>query len=253
MQTLAGSREFLKKPRELQPKNVDLVDELSQIFSQFISMHDRTLSTLRTRRRNHHELVSRYYTRLMEMIGEDVAIIQNMSDEYYRTMQYAVILNEGMTPCLTEIQDRKDRLLEEVNIGIQFCGQLANTSMAANMRGIFYPTFDLIQQEHSLYPFYALVALSRANALTDQEQVVKYMRSLFQLKEISWLENVETSFRWEERHFEVQGDFLLEQMNRCTGTDAVRFLVEIIELMRQIGECPLPPTLVPPPENTPEN
>lgn len=218
------------------------------MYGRFLSVHDRTLSQLRTLRRDHATLLTESYSEIMRTIGEDISIVENVHDDYYMAMQSAVSANEAMTPCLESIQERYERKVRDVNLAIRDCSMNANFSMAQLTREIFYPVLDVTQQGHSLLPLAALSALSRANAMTEQFQVVDFLQTQFDLNERGWLENVLVSFDWERSQFDVRYQFLLELTNDCTGVEAVYFMIDVFNLKREINDCPAPPTLVPPPE-----
>lgn len=251
---MAVPLDFLK-PQETpvaapkQDEAPDFLNEMTQLFSRFISMHDRTLSQLRTIRRNHQELITSYQSTLMELIGGDVSIVQSFADEFRFDMGNAIMAGEGPTPCLNDIQSRFERKVRDVNEAIRGCATYANDSMSNHIDTIFYPVFNTVQQEHSLYPFYALVALSRANIMTDQDQILSYMRTLFELKERAWLENVVVLFEWEDRHFQVLSDFMVEEVNMCSQTESVIFMADVMSLIHEISACPVSPPW-PPAETT---
>ena len=120
-------------------------------------------------------------------------------------------------PCLTSVIQR---LLENSNrFGEQYngCTTRANTITTGAIEEVFYPTFQDIQVSTSTVPLLTLDALSRGNLFDDQQEILDYLDSQYEVIILQWLGAVSQLFRWETNRFRIEGEFYIEEMTVCGG------------------------------------
>lgn len=111
------------------------------------------------------------------------------------------------------------RLIQNsANFGTAFnaCAQRANRTMVYSLNGGFYPTFQEIQSQASTVPLATLNALSRGNVFEDNQDILAYLISQYDVKVMQWLGGVSQLFRWDTNRLRVEGTFYTEEMIDCT-------------------------------------
>jgi hypothetical protein len=100
------------------------------------------------------------------------------------------------------------------------CAMRANRTMTYALNEIFYPTFVSIQESASTVPLATFDALARGNVFDDNQDILNYLDSQYEVKIMQWLGAVSQLFRWDTTRFNVEGSFYVEEMVDC-GADQV--------------------------------
>ena len=108
-------------------------------------------------------------------------------------------------------------MVNSQTFGLAFngCAGRANRTMAYGLTDIYYPTFQSIQTDVSYVPLLTIDALSRGNVFDDNQEILDYLLSQYDVIVMQWLGAVSQLFRWETNRFEVEGDFYNEEMYDC--------------------------------------
>ncbi len=223
-------------PGEPEPE-IDFIAELQNLYSWYLSIHDRTNADLRWHRLDWVRLIEEYYERIVDIFSEDMVALNMVAEEYRERMAQAVISHEGMTECLEGVQEKYERKLSNVNGAIRECARYANASMSALKDSTFYPVLDLVQMGHSFAPLGILSDLSRANIMTEQARILEYVHETYNIIELGWNSQVEQNFAWEKQHFEVKADFLIEELTECSAYESTNFVTDVLRLVREIDQC----------------
>lgn len=112
------------------------------------------------------------------------------------------------------------RLIQNsATFGLAFnaCSQRANNTMVNSLQEGFYPTFQEIQSQASIVPLATLNALSRGNVFDDNQEILDYLISQYDVKVMQWLGGVSQLFRWATNRLRIEGSFYTEEMIDCTA------------------------------------
>ena len=110
---------------------------------------------------------------------------------------------------------RLDQNSQTFGLGFNNCAERANRTMAYGLTDIYYPTFQSIQTDVSYVPLLTIDALSRGNVFDDNQEILDYLISQYDVIVMQWLGAVSQLFRWETNRFEVEGNFYNEEMFDC--------------------------------------
>lgn len=93
-------------------------------------------------------------------------------------------------------------------MGLAFnaCAVRANNTMATALTDVFYPTFQDIQNSVSPVPLLTINALSRGNVFDDNQEILDYLQSQYDVMVMQWLGAVSQLFRWDTTRFSVEGE-----------------------------------------------
>lgn len=105
---------------------------------------------------------------------------------------------------------------------MNLCAGRANATTVHSIDDKFYPTFRAIQDSTSTIPLLTLNALARGNVFDDNEDILNYLQSQYDVFVMQWLGSVSQLFRWETNRFLVEGDFYVEEMVDC-AQDAIYY------------------------------
>lgn len=191
----------------------------------------------------HVELVTRVFNDLMQVFGEDIEYVR-VSRNYVNNVIADVLLALGgkirkisieiqkfikkpftgtPNPCLTSVMGRL--MQNSATFGLEFnaCAQRANRTMVYSLNGGFYPTFQEIQSQASTVPLATINALSRGNVFDDNQEILDYLQSQYDVKVMQWLGGVSQLFRWDTNRLRVEGTFYVEEMIDCTLAPKERY------------------------------
>lgn len=166
----------------------------------------------------HVHLVTEIFNDLMQVFGEDIEYVR-VSRNYVNQVIADVLTELGGTPnsCLNSVMSRL--ISNSATFGLAFngCSQRANRTMTYSLNDGFYPTFQEIQLQASTVPLATLNALSRGNVFDDNQEILDYLTSQYDVKVMQWLGAVSQLFRWDTTKFRVEGSFYVEEMLECTA------------------------------------
>lgn len=140
-----------------------------------------------------------------------------MSNFLINFKNFIKIFHSGQpNACLSSVMGRL--LTNSATFGSSFnaCSQRANTTMTYSLTNGFYPTFREIQSSASTVPLATLNALSRGNVFDDNQEIIDYLASQYDVKVMQWLSAVSQLFRWATTSLRVEGSFYAEEMVDCT-------------------------------------
>ena len=126
-------------------------------------------------------------------------------------------------PCLTSVMSRL--MQNSATFGLEFnaCAQRANRTMVYSLTGGFYPTFEEIQYQASTVPLATLNALSRGNVFDNNQEILDYLLSQYDVKVMQWLGSVSQLFRWDTNRLRTEGTFYVDEMLECTAQPKERY------------------------------
>jgi hypothetical protein len=105
---------------------------------------------------------------------------------------------------------------------VNHCAGRANRTMTYAINDIYYPTFRQVQDETSPVPLLVLNALARGNVFDDNQDMINYLQSQYDVLVMQWLGAVSQLFRWETTRFSIEGNFYVEEMVVC-AQDAIYY------------------------------
>lgn len=145
--------------------------------------------------------------------------VSNMFNNYH----------ELMSEFATSIEALRLRSGEqpEGNNAINACAQRANATLTDAITRYFYPTFRAVQTETSTIPLLTLSALSRGNVFEENQDILDYLESQYNVLVAKWLNTVSQLFRWDKNRVDITGRFYVEEMNKC-----------LCELIAEGRRCP---------------
>jgi hypothetical protein len=198
----------------------DTVDEfraaIDYRFTRLQAFYDATNNVMRMYRLAHVELVTEIFNGMMQVFGEDIEYVR-ISRRYVDGIVAQVLGYLGGTPndCLNSVTSRLAQ--NSANFGREFnaCAGRANRTMAYALTDIYYPTFQQIQTDVSYVPLLTINALSRGNVFDDNQEILDYLVSQYDVIVMQWLGAVSQLFRWETTRFAVEGNFYNEEMYDC--------------------------------------
>lgn len=71
-------------------------------------------------------------------------------------------------------------------LAINGCAVRANRTMTYSLTDGFYPTFQEIQFSASTVPLATINALSRGNVFDDNQEIIDYLASQYDVKVMQW-------------------------------------------------------------------
>jgi hypothetical protein len=231
--------EDMAKP-EFRPKNevVDAFrDEIDRQFVRYQRFYDETNASMRSYRLAHVELISEVYFALMESFGDRIEEVRIASYELEDMVNARIEELGGENDCIRNINRQRDANSDNVGTNIQNCAIYANTTLTNLLNNVFYPTFAQVQTETSQIPISVIDVLARGNVLEDEQAIIEYLNSRFDVLEFQWLSLVSQVLRWETNRFRNDGMFLNDQVQICMGDATWEYLLVNSRLEGEIGEC----------------
>lgn len=165
-------------------------------YTRLHAFYDATNNAMRVYRLAH---VDSIHVNYQGIISEFARAIENVRSR------------GSATPYVKEINQNN------ANFIINACARSANETLGQALRVNFYPTFSEVQAETSKIPLMTLNALSRGNVFDDNEEILAYLQSQYDVKVMQWLSAVSQLFRWEKTRVDVYGRFFIEEMSLCLG------------------------------------
>lgn len=110
-----------------------------------------------------------------------------------------------------------------VGEGINGCAARANRSMTYGLTDIFYPTYQSVQSSVSTVPLLTLDALARGNVFDDNQEILDYLESQYNVVVQQWLGATSQLFRWDTNRFRVEGNFYIEEMTTCGSEEIYQY------------------------------
>lgn len=234
--------ENLDAPEHLpvaKPKN-EIVEtfrtELDAEFIRFQTFYDRSNVVVRDYRINHVNLVTSVYNSLMTIFGNDVSAVYALFDELNVHLADRAEAG-GEQACIERIADEGEALGILTSNSFQACALTANTTFSGLLTTIFYPTFNAIQAELSEVPIAVIDALSRGNVLSDEQEIVEYLRNRFEVFDLQWLGAVSQLFRWETSRFESEGMFAVDEATLCLADALIHLIFNYSRLLAELRDC----------------
>jgi hypothetical protein len=192
-------------------------------FTRFSAFYDATNNAMTNYRLAHvNEIVEIYYE-IMKIFGYDIEYIRE-SRAYVNTVISDVLQLLGGQPnaCLNSVLSRLLANSQTLGREKNNCAQRANRTMTYAINDIYYPTFRSIQDATSEIPLLTLEALARGNVFDDNDDIIDYLQSQYDVLVMQWLGTVSQLFRWETTRFDVEGNFYVEEMVDC-ATEAIYY------------------------------
>lgn len=192
--------------------------EIDYRFTRFQAFYDLTNIAMRNYRLAHVEAVTVASRALMHVFGEDIDYIRE-SIGYVNRVIDDVLRLLGGTPnaCLRDVQTRLAANSITMGAAFQECSIRANRTASQQLYDVFYPRFDEIQRSVSTVPLLTVQALSRGNVFEDEQEIIDYLESQYNVITMQWLGAVSQLFRWETNRWNVETSFYVEEMLDCTS------------------------------------
>lgn len=131
-------------------------------------------------------------------------------------VNYQGIMNE-FGRAIEHVRSRGGATPYNANLIINACARRANETLQRALTVNFYPTFSEVQMETSKIPLLTLNALTRGNVFDNNQEIITYLLSQYDVKVMQWLGTVSQLFRWEKTRVDVYGRFYIDEMNLCLG------------------------------------
>lgn len=158
-------------------------------FSRLQAFYDATNNAMNIYRYAHVESIHVNYQGIMSEFGRAIEHVRSRG---------------GATPY-------------NANLIINACARRANETLQRALTVNFYPTFSEVQMETSKIPLLTLNALTRGNVFDNNQEIIAYLLSQYDVKVMQWLGTVYQLFRWEKTRVDVYGRFYIDEMNLCLG------------------------------------
>lgn len=174
---------------------------------------------------------------MMTVFGDDIHAIRSASTEVRNVLEDRRGQLGDANACLQGVTGRHEEASAQIGLNIQLCGLYANTTLANLMRNRFYPAFANIQVTISSVNVAVIDALSRGNALEDEDDIIEYLIANYRVIEFQWLTAVSQLLRWESNRYEVDGLFLVDEMTLCMAANTLSFVTTAIGLETDARAC----------------
>jgi hypothetical protein len=185
-------------------------------FTRFQAFYDLTNSQMRNYRLAQVESIDEDMMKFMRIFGQDLDYVRE-SIGYVNNVIDDVLRELGGTPnaCLRDVQQRLTQNSIAMGTAVNGCTSRANRTVATQLADVFYPTFRNIQESVSAVPLFTINALSLGNVITDDQEILDYLQSQYEVVTMQWTSAVSQLFRWEKNRFEVEADFYQDEMINC--------------------------------------
>lgn len=227
--------EHIPKPKNEQ---VDAFrEEIDRWFVKYQTFYDRSNAAMREYRLAHVDLVTRIYQEMMTVFGTDIEAVRQAAYELNDLIEDRRNQIGEVNDCLREIIDARTENSARVGSTIQQCAIFANRTLSGMLTNTFYPTFAEIQTSISTVPISVIDVLSRGNVLEDEDAILEYLRARYEVIELQWLGAVSQLLRWETNRFDVDGEFLVDEMLECMASAVIEYLLVNSRLEGEVHNC----------------
>lgn len=206
-------------------------------FQRFQNFYDRANAATRGYRLDYVALVTRVYTSLVSVLGDDIEGVRQLTYEYFEIIQERSAELGPNNACLTRVATQHGEISLAISSHIRSCALYANTTMAGLLENTFYPTFANIKDILATVPVATIDVLSRGNVLQDERAMIEYLRARYEIIELQWLGAVSQLLRWEANRFEVDGLFLVDQTTLCLADALIEFIIDMARLQTEVRAC----------------
>ena len=173
----------------------------------------------------------------MTVFGDDIEGVRQLAYELNDLVDAQVESVGSINPCIQGVMDGRAANSAQVGSTIQQCATYANTTLSFRLSNTFYPAHAIIQRQISSVPLQVVDALARGNILQDEQEIIKYLSDIFAVKDFQWESGVSQLLRWESNRWNVDGNFLVDEMRICLAGALSSFIVQTAPLMVNIRNC----------------
>ena len=206
-------------------------------FNRFNAFYTRANTATRDYRFDHVDLITRVYTQIITVMGEDIESVRQAAYDLIEMIQERSAVLGDDNACILGVVNSFDENSASIGAHIQSCALYANTTMSGLLTTTFYPTFVDIKDILATVPVAVVDALSRGNVLQDEQAIIEMLRARYEIIEFQWLRAVSQLLRWETNRFEIDGLFLVDETTICMAHAAVDYILNIAQLESQIIAC----------------
>ena len=192
---------------------------------------------MREYRLRYVDAVTEIYNEMMELFGGHLDFVRRASVELDEALQLRETELGGVTECLQGVINRRDQLSEDITRDVRVCSLRANNTMQAQLRNVFYPTFADIQSQVLFINLIVMDALSRGNVMDDKDEIIDYLAGQYDIFRNQWPAAVTQLLRWEKTRFQVEGQFLMEEMDMCLRNPVLEYMRQAASLEYQAHTC----------------